>query len=368
MTVTDEIQKVEAKEKEEKKKEEKKIKAKDRKGEPQGRMVFRGGGLQMFLYFLLFPITGLILFIPVPFVSAALRDWIYKSLDIEVEGKKIDVSFTGRGAQLLKFWIPTLLLIITAIVLFSFGLSTTVQGTKGFLVGFSLTLLGLLALVPIPWLCVGKRKYIAENTRVNLGGEGKENIARIAFNGKGASLLGYSVLFLLSPLLLFIPLPWIIVAAVKWLANSTTVTVGKEEYRPSFSGSGGSLLWYIFGMIIASILLIFPFAFKSTVSWFARYLNIIGLERTVEFEFKGGPGKIYLLSILELFFIFVGSVLGNTIYILGKSGIITALWAVYAIKASGILLMLFIILIPQPFIMTSFLKWQIDNTEIFIMD
>ncbi|MBN1574449.1 MAG: hypothetical protein JW984_14725 [Deltaproteobacteria bacterium] len=370
MAVSDELTKAavkeEGKEGEEKKGDEKKTKAKDKTGEPQGTMKFRGSGFQMFLYFVLFPLTGILLFIPVPFVTVSLRNWFFKNLGIDVEGKKIDVSFAGSGLALLKYWIPSLILIIVAVVFLSLGLSRSVSGVKGFLVGFLLTDLGLLVLAPIPWLWVGKRKYIAKNLSVNLGGVGEENVARLSFNGRGLSLLGYSVLAVLSALLLFIPLPWIIVAAVKWFSRSTIVTVGKKEYRPSFSGTGGSLFWYIIGMFIASVVLVFPFVFKGLIAWFARYFNIIGLEKSVEFEFKGGAGRIYILAALEAFFILTGSILGNLIYILGKSGIISALWAIYAIKSFGVLLMLLIILVPQPFILTSLLKWQIDSTEIYI--
>jgi len=368
VTVSDELTKVtvkgEEKEGEKKKGEEKKIKAKRKMGEPQGKMEFHGNGFQMFLYFILFPLTGLLLFVPVPFVTVSIRNWFYKSLDIQVEGRKVGVSFTGSGSGLLRYWIPSLVLIIAAVILLSIGLSKSVSGVKGFLVGFFLTDLGLLALAPLPWLYVGKRKYITKNLSLNLGGGGGEDIAKMAFNGKGLPLFGYSVLALLSAFLLFIPLPWIIVAVVKWHARSTIVTVGKEEYHPSFSGTGGSLLWYIFGMLIALILLIFPFVFKGLVAWFARYFNVIGLRKSVEFEFKGGTGRIYLLTILEGLIILIGSILGNTVYILSK--FVAALWAILTIKALGILLLLFIILAPQPFILNSFLKWLIKNTEICV--
>jgi hypothetical protein len=373
VAVSDELTRVavkeegkEGKEKKGTKAKGKKIKAEGKAEKPQGTMKFNGSGLEMFLYSLLFPLSGLLLFIPVPFAKVSLRNWFYKNLDIDVEGKKIDVSFTGSGLALLRYWIPSLLLVIAAVVFLSIGLSRSASGVQGFMVSFLFVDLGLLALAPLPWLWVAKRKYIAKNTGVNLGGGGEEDVARIAFNGKGHSLLGYSVLALLSAFLLFIPMPWIILAVVKWFMRSTTVTVGREEYRPSFSGSGGSLFWYIAGMFIASIILIFPFVFKRLVAWFARYFNIIGLEKSVEFEFKGGAGRIYLLAFLEILFVLTGSILGNFIYVMGKSGIIGAAWAVFAIKLFGILLMFFIILVPQPFILTSFLKWQTDNTEIYI--
>ena len=368
MTVSDEFTKVDVKEQgkvgEGKKGDEKKVKAKGKGGEPQGKMEFRGNGFQMFLYFILFPLTGLLLFVPVPFVTVSIKKWFYKNLDIQAEGRKVEVSFTGSGLGLLKYWIPSLILIAAAVVLLSIGLTKSISGVKGFLVGFFLTDLGLLALAPLPWLYVGKRKYITKNLSLNLGGGGGEDIAKMVFNGKGLPLFGYSVLALLSGFILFIPLPWIIVAVVKWHARSTIVTVGNEEYHPSFSGTGGSLFWYIFGMFIASILLIFPFVFKGLVAWFARYLNVIGLGKSVEFEFKGGAGRIYLLTILEGLVILIGSILGNIVYALSK--FVVALWAILTIKALGVLLLLFIVLAPQPFILTSFLKWLIKDTEIYI--
>lgn len=367
VTDPDEIKKAaEAKEavEDKKKKDKKKKKPKEKKkiSKPQGQMEFHGKEIHLFLYFCLLPLIGLFLYLPLPFLEVSIRNWLYKNLDITVEGKNIDVSFTGNGGALLKYWIPTLLLIAIAIVLLSFNVSGTPQGLLTIML---LAVLALLTFLPIPFLYVAKRKYILENIKVNLGGgEATENIVKIVFDGKGFALLGYCVLILLSSFIFFIPIPWIIVAILKWFARSTTIFVGQKEYRPTFAGSGASLFWYMVGLVISFFLLVFPFAYKSTIVWFTRYFNIIGLERTVEFEFKGGAGAIYLLFLIEGLFILVGSLLGNAIYSLSK--IPTALWAIVTIKTVGILFLLTIILIPLPFVLASFLKWQIDNTDIYL--
>jgi hypothetical protein len=349
-------------EKKKKEKEKKKLKVRRDLSKPQGQMEFHGKGIHLFLYFCLIPLISLFFYLPLPFLEVSVRNWLYKNLDITVEGKNIDISFAGNGGALLKYWIPTLLLIAIAIVLPFFNIVAT---TKGFFILILLTALVILTLLPISFLYVAKRKYILENIKVNLGGgEATENIAKIVFDGKGLALLGYLVLTLLSSFLFFIPIPWIIVAVLKWFARSTTIFVGQKEYRPTFAGSGTSLFWYMVGLVISFFLLLFPFAYKSTVVWFTRYFNIIGLDRTVEFEFKGGAGAIYLLFLIEGFFILVGSLLGNVIYNLSK--IPTALWAILIIKTVGILFLLTIILIPLPFVLASFLKWQIDNTDIYL--
>jgi hypothetical protein len=134
--------------------------------------------------------------------------------------------------------------------------------------------------------------------------------------------------------------------------GATDIQAG-ADFRPSFSGKGGSLFWYGVGFAIAPFFafLIAPSLVRGLLAWAARYTNVIGLERTVEFEFTGKAGPI---------FGYVYLLLG-----LGALGLIlNLLLAEVAPEPARFALVSALFVFTVPFIAAAFLRWCAQNLDV----
>ena len=88
------------------------------------------------------------------------------------------------------------------------------------------------------------------------------------------------------------------------------------------------------------------------ISWAARYTNIIGLERTIEFEFTGKTGRlfgyVYLLVGLAVLGIIVNFALGTA--------------ATSEAIRFGLVSLMFVVALP--FVAASFLRWCALNLDV----
>ena len=163
---------------------------------------------------------------------------------------------------------------------------------------------------------------------------------------------------ILSLLAIGIPLPWVFVAAARWLVKSHVVVVSGEEYRPSFSGRGISLFWYFVGLALSPLLLLLiaPPVLRGLLAWAARFTNIIGIEKSVEFEFSGENKRLYGYVYLNALMALVIFIAGNVVVFTFDAGMTVRLIAFSS--------MFVIALIVQSFIICSFVRWFFEKTRI----
>jgi hypothetical protein len=258
---------------------------------------FSGTGLGLLGHCLVLLLTGALAFIPLPVVTVGIRKWFYGNLSISDAGKPVSISFDGSGVHLLKYWVPSLVLMgITGASLY-FGIS---ESSDGFL-SFLLILISILALLPQAWLWAAKRRYVVAHTKATVGA----TAVTFSFSGQGTTALLHGLKMLFSLFVAGLPLPWAITGAARWCMESTDISAD-TTYKPTFSGKGGSLFWYGVGAAISPLFafLILPSVVRGLIAWLARYTNIIGLDRTIEFEFSGKPGRlfgyVYLLLLLAV--------------------------------------------------------------------
>ncbi len=307
-------------------------------------ITFSGTGWGLLGYALALALTGVVAFIPLPLVTVACRKWFYRNLAITDSGRPVTFSFEGSGAGLLKYWIPSLVLLAVTGTAFYYGVSNTSDGFLSVL----LVILSIVALLPQAWLWVAKKKYTLAHTRGTVGSVP----VTFSFSGKGTTALLHGLKMIFSFFVMCLPMPWAITSALHWSMESTDVTAG-ASYKPTFSGTGGSLFWYGVGIAISPlfVFLILPALLKGLIAWFARYTNIVGTDQSIEFEFTGTKGPlfayVYLVVCVAVVGMIVNGILGNSSPVVLRGGIVAALF-----------------LAVLPFVKASFLRWCAAHLDV----
>jgi len=307
-------------------------------------VAFSGTGLGLLGYALAAAASGVLAFIPLPLVTVAFRKWFYRNLSVSDSGKPVTISFDGNGVSLLKYWIPSLALLAATGASLVYGIS---EKTDGFL-SFLLIILSILALLPQAWLWTAKRTYMVAHTRAT----GGTTPVRFAFSEQGTTALWHGLKMLFSAFAAGIPMPWAITGAVSWCLGATGITA-ETTYKPVFSGKGGSLFWYGVGFALSPFFafLILPSLVRGVMVWAARYTNIIGVERSIEFEFTGTLGRlfgyVYLVIGLSILMIVLNLLLGTAVPEIVRFIIVSAVFV-----------------ITIPFVAASFLRWCAANLDV----
>ncbi len=307
-------------------------------------IAFSGTGWGLFVRCLLLLLSGALAFIPLPMVTVAIRKWFYGNLSVTDSGKPVTFSFDGSGLGLLKYWIPSLVFLAITGASFYFGVS---ESSDGFL-SFLLILIAILALAPQAWLWAAKRRYVLAHTKATVGSVP----VTFAFSGKGTTALLHGLKMLFSLFVAGLPMPWAVTGAARWCLEATDISAD-TSYKPAFSGKGGPLFWYGVGIAISPffVFLILPSIFRGLIAWIARYTNIIGLDKSIEFEFSGTVGRLFSYVYLLLLVCVLGLVLN---YLLGSV-------APEAIRAALVTL-LFVVTLP--FVAASFLRWCAAHIDV----
>jgi hypothetical protein len=311
-----------------------------------GGIAFTGTGAGLMGFSFLIFLSAVLLFIPLPFVAVGLRKWFYKNLGITNRGRKVAVSFDGNGAGLLKYWIPALALFAISGGAFYWGIAGNVDGFMTFL----LVVLSIVVLFPLAWLWTAKKRYTVAHTSVDAGGE----LWRLSFSGTGSGALRYGLFGIFSLFVAGLGLPWAVTNALKWCLESTEITGKDKNLKATFSGRGVSLFWYGIGIVISPLFLFFilPALLRGLIGWVARFVNIIGLDETIEFEFQGKSGQLFNYVYLTLGITIVAFVLNA---VLGSFGLPEGV-------LYGAVLLLFLVTIP--FVAAPFLRWCAANIDI----
>ena len=311
-----------------------------------GWIAFRGTGPGLLGFSLLLLVSSALLFIPLPFVTTGLRKWFYRNLEITHKGQRVAVSFDGRGIDLLKYWIPSLALLTISAGALYWGIEGKADGFMTFL----LIVISVASLIPLAWLWTAKKRYTVAHTRVAAG----TATWQLSFSGRGATALWHGMKGIFSLCVMALPLPWAIVGALKWNVESTEIGGKDTSFKATFSGTGASLFWYGIGISISPLFLflILPALLRGLIAWAARFVNIVGLQRTIEFEFRGVSGPLFGYVYLTLA-ICIGALILN--YVLGRIGV----------PEGGLFAaVVFWFVITVPFVKASFLRWCASKIDI----
>jgi hypothetical protein len=318
------------------------------KKEKTGGIVFTGTGLGLFGLSLLLVLSAVLLMVPLPFVTVAVRKWLYRNIQCTNSGKKVVFSFDGSGLALLKYWVPALLILWVSGFLFWWGIA----GAAGVVVQVAAVLGSVILLIPLAWLWTAKKRYTVAHTKVQV-----DSVPyTLSFSGKGRTALWHALKIVFCLFVAGLPLPWAGAAALQWCLESTLI-VGKDaELKPTFSGGGGSLFWYGVGTAISPffLFLILPSMIRGVIAWLLRYTNVIGLDRTIEFEFSGKTGPLFGYVYLMLAICVIALVIN---YILGAAGLNQ--WILLGAATS-----LFVATVP--FVKASFLRWCAQHIDILV--
>jgi hypothetical protein len=307
-------------------------------------VTFSGTGWGLLGYCALLLLACVLAFIPLPVVTVAIRKWFYRNLSVTDSGKAVSFSFDGNAIGLLKYWIPSLVLLAVTGASLYFGIS---EKSDGFLT-FLLITISIIALFPQAWLWAAKRRYVLSHTSAMVG----TSPVTFSFTGKGTSALLHGLKMIFSAFIAGLPMPWAITGALRWCLESTDITA-ETAYKPAFSGKGGALFWYGVGFAISPFFafLICPSLIKGLLSWAARYTNIIGLERTIEFEFSGKAnglfGYVYLPVALGILGLIINFALGTVVSEPIRFGLVSLMFVV-----------------ALPFVAASFLRWCAQNLDV----
>jgi hypothetical protein len=307
-------------------------------------VAFTGTGWALLGYGLAFALCGALAFIPLPIATVSIRKWFYRKLSVTDSGKAVTFSFDGNAAGLFKYWIPSLVLLAVTGFSFAFGIS---ERSNGF-VCFLLILISILALLPQAWLWAAKHAYVVAHTKATVDAKP----VTFAFSGRGTMALWHGLKMLFSAFAACLPMPWAVTGAVSWCLGATDITA-ETDYRTSFSGKGAALFWYGVGVAIAPffLFLILPSVIRGLLAWAARYTNIIGLERTIEFEFTGTAGRlfgyVYLTAGLGVLGLIVNLLLGTAVSEPVRFALVCLVFAV-----------------ALPFVGASFLRWCARNLDV----
>jgi uncharacterized membrane protein YjgN (DUF898 family) len=307
-------------------------------------IAFSGTGWGLLGHCLALLLSGVLAFIPLPVVTVGIRKWFYRNLSVTDSGKAVSFSFEGSAIALLKYWIPSLVLMGITGASFYFGISESPDGFLSFL----LILISILALLPQAWLWAAKRRYTVAHTKATVG----TTPVTFAFSGQGTSALLHGLKMLFSLFAAGLPMPWAVTGAARWCLEATDISAD-TSYKPAFSGKGGSLFWYGVGIVISPffLFLIVPSILRGVIAWAARYTNIIGLDKTIEFEFVGTAGRlfgyVYLLLLLSVLGLVVNLALGTAVSELIRSALVTLVF-----------------LVTLPFVAASFIRWCAQHIEV----
>jgi hypothetical protein len=320
-------------------------KAPDPKEEKTTVVAFTGTGRALLGYTLALLLCGVLALVPLPLVTVAFRKWFYRHLAVTDSGKRVSFSFDGKAVDLFRYWIPSLVLMWITGVSFYFGIS---EESGGFLT-FLLIVISILALAPQAWLWAAKRRYILSQTKGTVGAVP----VSFAFTGKGTTALVHELKMIFSTFLACLPMPWAITGAVRWSLETTDITAG-TAYRPAFSGKGSSLFWYGVGFAISPFfgLLICPALIRGLIAWAARYTNIIGLERTIEFEFTGKSGPLFGYVYLPVGLAVLGIIVNLMLDAVAPEAV-----------RFGLVLIMFIVVLPL--MAAPFMRWCARHLTVY---
>lgn len=307
-------------------------------------VAFTGTGWALLGFTLAFALSGALAFIPLPAVTVGFRKWFYRNLSVTDSGTAVSFSCDARPLGLLKYWIPSLVLLAVTGASLYLGVS---EKSDGFL-SFLLIVIAILALLPLAWLWAAKRAYIQAHTKATAGA----TPVTFAFSGRGTTALWHGLKMIFSAFAAGLPMPWAITGAFRWCLEATDITA-ETAYKPAFSGKGSALFWYGVGVAVSPFFafLILPALIRGLIAWAARYTNIIGLERTIEFEFTGkaGPlfGYVYLLVGVGVLGLIVNLLLGALLSEPIRFAVVSAMCGV-----------------TVPFIAASFLRWCAQHLDV----
>jgi len=318
-----------------------------RGGKPEATMRFEGTLGEAYAYFGLFLLTALFLFVPLPLAYAAARRWFFRSVVIETRKKaEVSLQYTGEGMPLMPHWLlvlPLVLGIFFTILMLVFDY----RGDDWWYAGLAIVV-GLFT-APFGW--VKKRRYVMEHTELLIDGRP----VTLGFTGKPGKIMKHELLGLLALVPLTIPLPWVAASALRWYVGAHQVEYEETVYRPVFSGPGKGLFGWYLGLLVSPFLLflIMGAIIRGTVGWIWRYVNVVGLERTVEFEFEGDNGPIFGAVFLEVIVVAVAVLVGVVLAKLVGPGAMI-----------GNLVIFGSVLALQPLIAWLVARWMVDGTEI----
>jgi hypothetical protein len=322
-------------------------KRRSRGGKPEATMRFEGSLAAAYGYFGLFLLTALCLFIPLPLAYAAARRWFFSSISIEAR-KKVDVSlrYTGTGLPLMTYW-PLVLPLVLGICFVLLMLVFDYRGDDWWYAVLAVVV-GLFT-APAGW--VRKRRYVMEHTELLIDG----TPVTLGFEGKPRALLMNELFCLLSVVPLSIPLPWAVARALRWYVGDHQVEYDSTKYRPVFSGPGKGLFGWYLGILVSPFtgFLVLGPVLNGLVKWIWRYVNVIGLEKTLEFEFEGRAGPIFAAVMFEVIVLAMALVAGVALFRIAGPG-----------QTIGNLVLFLSVLAFQPLILWLVARWLVNGTEV----
>ncbi|MBN1880883.1 MAG: hypothetical protein JW885_01805 [Deltaproteobacteria bacterium] len=317
-----------------------------RGGKPEATVRFEGTLTSAYGNTALFLLTALFLFVPLPLAYAAARRWFFRSLVVESKEAEVSVQYTGKGLPLMKYW-PLVLPLVLGLCFAVLMLVFDYRGVDWWYVGLAVGV-GIFT-APFGW--VRKRKYVMEHTEITIDGK----TVVLGFVGSSGALLKHMFLCILSLVPLSIPLPWAMASALRWYIGSHTVEYDAETYKPVFSGPGKGLLGWYLGLLVSPCILFLPMGpvIRGLVRWLERYVNVIGLEKSIEFEFGGENGPVFGAVFLEVFVAAVAVITGLILAEITGSGAVI-----------GAVVLFLCVLAFQPLILWIVAKWLVSGTEI----
>ena len=323
-------------------------KKRPRKNKPEATMRFGGTVAAAYGYAVLLLLTALFLFIPLPLAYAAARRWFFRSLVIESKKAEVSVHYDGFGWPLMLYW-PLVLPLVLGVFFTVLMLVFDYRGDDWWYAGLAVVI-GVFT-APFGWR--RKRTYMMEHTKISID----ESEVSLGFVGSSGGLLKHELLGILALIPLSVPLPWAATSALRWYVGSHQVEYDANAYRPVFSGPGKGLFGWYLGLLISPFTLFLALGpvIRGLVRWIWRYVNVIGLEKTVEFEFEGKNGPIFGAVFLEVFVVAVAVIVGAVLFRIAGPG-----------AAIGNLVLFFSMLAFQPLIFWIVTRWLVDNTEIHV--
>ena len=317
-----------------------------RGGKPEATMRFEGTVAAAYGYTGLLLLTALFLFIPLPLVYAAARRWFFRSLVVESKKAEVSVHYHGSGWPMMLYW-PLVLPLVLGVCFCVFMLVCNYRGDDWWYAGLAV----VVGMCTAPFGWIRKRKYVMEHTELTIDGER----VRLGFVGSPFGFLKHELLGMISLIPLTIPLPWATAKMMRWYVGNHRAEYGADAYRPVFSGPGKGLLGWYLGLLISPFILFLPLGpvIRGLIKWIWRYVNVIGLDKTLEFEFVGENGPIFGAVFLEVLVIAVAVMTGLVFFKIAGPGVVV-----------GYLVVFLCVLAFQPLILWIVARWLVDNTEI----